>query len=168
MMLDMFDVYACKKNIILFLLLVIIITPLLLGEKPKGMVYDDGCRFDMFKNNMEVTDRANYLNEMDYIVDRLHIKGHIKECQDKYHPNLFPYLNNKNTQVCEQANYWLGKFKYMCKHMGNLRYNFFLIIMCDMWNYVKQDGRINVIETFKLDKVKATFKRKYHDNTPLE
>ena len=150
------------------MLLVIIITPLLLGEKPKGMVYDDGCRFDMFKNNMEVTDRAKYLNEMDYIVDRLHIKGHIKECQDKYHPNLFPYLNNKNTQVCEQANYWLGKFKYMCKHMGNLRYNFFLIIMCDMWNYVKQDGRINVIETFKLDKVKATFKRKYHDNTPLE
>ena len=57
---------------------------------------------------------------------------------------------------------------YVNDHMGNLRYNFFLIIMCDMWNYVKLDGRINVIETFKLDKVNATFKRKYHDNTPLE
>ena len=132
------------------------------------MVYDDGCRFDLFKNNIFKTNRAKYLDDMDFIVDRLHIQGHVLDCQEKYHPKLFPYLLNKNTQVCEQANYWLSKFKYMCKHMSSLRFNFFLFTMCDMWNYIKLDGRINVTETFRLDKVKATFKRKYHDGAPLE
>jgi len=132
----------------------------------KILVYDDGCRMEAFiKNAKTKTDRLAKLAGMQCAVDRLHIKGHVKECQVKYHPKLFPILTNKNNIVCEQLNYWLGKFKYMCKHMSSYRYNFFLFIMCDMWNFVKLDGRINLVDTFKLEKVKTTFKRKYDDES---
>ena len=57
--------------------------------------------------------------------DKLHFKGHVA-CLDTHHPDLFPELADINTEVCEQVNFWLSKYKYILKHMNFYRYNFFL------------------------------------------
>ena len=49
------------------------------------------------------SDRAGCLKEVDYVVDKLHIKGHIgKNCKKFCHPDNFAELQPLNTVVCEQ------------------------------------------------------------------
>jgi hypothetical protein len=73
--------------------------------------------------------RALCLKDVGYVVDKLHIKGHIgKNCKKFCHPDNFPPLKLLNTVVCEQKNFWLGKYKYSLKHMGTNRFNFFVFI----------------------------------------
>ena len=55
-------------------------------------------------------------------MDKLHIKDHVgAECKETCHPKLFPMLKDTNTVICEQINFWLGKFKHILKHMSFYR-----------------------------------------------
>ncbi len=48
---------------------------------------------------------------------KLHIKvaSFPREC----HPDEYPDLKLVNTVICEQVNFWLGKFKHILKHMNH-------------------------------------------------
>ena len=52
--------------------------------------------------------------------------------------------NNLNTSVCEQTNYWFGRFKYILKHMNLERFHFLIFLLCD--NYNKEKHFIGKIE----------------------
>lgn len=103
---------------------------------PKYFVYDNACNMMKFcQTRTQTSDRANILGKIKYVVDKLHIKGHVGEfCHSHCHPDLFPELKELNTVVCEQKNFWLGRYKYSLKHMNSYRYNFFLYIICDEYN----------------------------------
>ena len=101
------------------------------------MIYDNACNFKAFINGRkDSTPTAGILKELIYVVDKLHIQGHIgQKCLETF-PKLFSEIDLLNTVVCEQCNFWLGKYKYMLKHMNQFRF-LFLCIMCNFYNNVK-------------------------------
>jgi hypothetical protein len=103
------------------------------------MIYDNACNFKAFVNGREESSpRASILKDLIYVVDNLHIQGHVgQKCLKTFHPKLFPEIAPLNTVVCEQCNFWLGKYKYMLKHMNQYRFLFFLFIMCNFYNLMK-------------------------------
>ena len=75
------------------------------------------------------------------------MKGHTGEkCKTNNDPALFPDLDDVNTQICEQINFWLGKFKFILKHMSVYRYNFFLFIIFDLYNEIKMEDLIDIAD----------------------
>jgi hypothetical protein len=82
--------------------------------------------------------RFDNIKNVKYVVDRLHIKGHKQKwCLKICHPDLFDDLNGTNTVVCEQINFWLGRFKHIMKHMNATRFNFFLYIILNEHNQLE-------------------------------
>lgn len=61
-----------------------------------------------------------------YVVDKLHIQGHEQqERKDECGPNLFPELKTVNILISKQINYWLGKYKFIMKHINVFRFKFY-------------------------------------------
>ena len=80
----------------------------------------------------------------------MHIKGHVGlDCLKFNHPKHFPELSGTNTVVCEQTNFWASGYKHSTKHMNHIRFNFFLYIICNEFNIIMTQGRVNVFEPFK-------------------
>jgi hypothetical protein len=113
--------------------------------------------------NIKLTDRSAEFHNIVFVIDRLHIKGHIGKCLNICNPALFPELDGKNAVICEHCNYWLGKYKYMTKHMNYNRFPFFLFIICSMWNEIKLSKNIDLNDCFKTYKHGVTYKRKYNE-----
>ena len=85
------------------------------------------------------------------------MKGHTgKKCKLTNNPKLFPELDNINTQICQQINFWLGKFKYILKHKSVYPFNFFLFIIFDMYNQIKLEGIIDIADCIHFEKCDAT------------
>ena len=82
--------------------------------------------------------------------------------KDECDPKLFPELKTVNTVICEQINYWLGKYKFIMKHMNVFRFNFFLYIISNEYNKIKVNGKFNNINVFKLEQTNSK-KRKYEE-----
>jgi hypothetical protein len=97
-------------------------------------------------NRAKKSERCHCFGDVDYIVDKLHIKGHIgKNCKKFCHPDNFPWVKSLNSVVCEQKNFWLGKYKYSLKHMGIYRFNFFIFIICDANNQLNIEYKLGFI-----------------------
>lgn len=116
------------------------------------MVYDDACHLKPYCEARAaecLSERVAIFNNIKYVVDKLHIKGHVGEiCRNTVHPNLFPELDDSNTVVCEQTNFTIGRHKHQLKHMNKDRYHFFLYILFDMFNKVKIDGKFSTCTTW--------------------
>ena len=108
--------------------------------------------------------RAKIFTKINYVVDKLHIKGHIgKNCKKFCHPDIFSFLEPLNSVVCEQKNFWLGKYKYSLKHMSAHRFNFFIFIMCDAYNQLNVDKKLGFINNNYISQKTAQLKRKYEE-----
>jgi len=82
-----------------------------------------------------LTNRTKKFIDKKFVVGKLHIQGHTDhDCRFICHPDLYPDLNEINTVVVEQINFWVGQFKYITKHMNYFRYLFFLFILFDEYN----------------------------------
>ena len=58
-----------------------------IGQFPKYLCYDNSCQFSKFcKNRQGRTDRSAFLDDLTYVIDRLHVQGHIKACREKFAP----------------------------------------------------------------------------------
>jgi hypothetical protein len=94
------------------------------------LVYDDACHLKPYCEARAaecLSERVAIFNNIKYVVDKLHIKGHVGEiCRNTVHPNLFPELDDSNTVVCEQTNFTIGRHKHQLKHMNKDRYHFFI------------------------------------------
>ncbi|CAF1092729.1 unnamed protein product [Brachionus calyciflorus] len=108
---------------------------------PKFLIYDDACHLKkMVDKNMiwEKSDRASFLKDINFAIDRLHINNHKDSwCLKNLHPENFSELNGINSVVCEETNYWLSGFKHNLKHMNHQRFNFFLFVILNMFNNTK-------------------------------
>ena len=101
------------------------------------------------------TERLLKLKDTKYVVDKLHIQGHTERwCLENCHPKLFPELEPINTVVCEQLNFWLGRYKHIVKHMNIYRFNFFLYIILNEYNKIKINGKYEVCKTTSFIKKK--------------
>ena len=82
-----------------------------------------------------------------------------KWCLENCHPKLFLELDGYNTQVSEQLNSWLSKFKDSLKYMSVYRYNFFLYIIFNEYNKIKIEKKFEISDGPIFKKIKG-FKRK--------
>lgn len=87
------------------------------------------------------------MDECTYVIDRLHVQGHVAVCKENYSPKLYSDLDTAKTMVCEQRNFWVSGFKHNVKHMNEFRFIFFLFIIFDYFNEVKCVGLINIANT---------------------
>ena len=60
-------------------------------------------------------------------------------------------------------NFWVGRFKYMVKHMNYFRYIFFHYIIFDLYNTMKTLGKISLGQNYSYTKSYAN-KRTYPDD----
>jgi len=129
-------------------------------QLPKYICYDNSCQLHKFCEKRNQTERSKFMDEKIYIIDRLHVQGHVEGCQKIYHPRLYPDINNCNSMICEQRNYWISGFKHSVKHMNQYRFNFFFYISFDYYNEIKSKGIINIDNSIDLEKIPAE-KRKF-------
>lgn len=124
---------------------------------PKVLGYDDACHLHKF---IHLPKRATkYVNNilwqglsrMKLFVDRFHYGNHVDEwClehMDPERPDIVQFLRvfgadgvetgKVNTQICEETFSWLQAYKNTTRHMGEARFQFFLITICWMRNKVK-------------------------------
>ena len=114
------------------------------GDIPNYLIYDDACRLRRFienrNSNLPCNNRIAKItpDKIRYVVDKMHIKGHSEQwCLENCHPKLFPELDNVNTVVCEQTNFFVDNYKHILKYMNFLRFNFFLYIVLNEFNNIK-------------------------------
>lgn len=112
---------------------------------------------------MHNSERMAFIKDEIFVIDRLHVKGHIEECKKNYHPSLYSDLSPVNTMVCEQRNFWISAFKYMVKHMNQSRFIFFFYIIFSKSNEITLQGKIKIINevAFISDQVKRKFAKLY-------
>ena len=100
---------------------------------PKYIIYDNACHLDAYiKNNRisEKSKRGEILSTSNFLIDRLHIKNHVREdCHRNYNIDLHIELLNINSVVCEEINCCFGLYKHAMKHMNSIRFNFFMYII---------------------------------------
>jgi hypothetical protein len=99
----------------------------------KFIIYDNACHLKPFlDSHHNLTDERLKIYETKiFAIDRIHIYNHSrKECK-KFECNNFKELQNINSVVCEETNYWFSGFKYCIKHMSQERLLFFLYIIFD-------------------------------------
>ena len=132
------------------------------GPISNFLIYDAACKLMPFcVKRSTKSERATCLKDIDYVVDKLHIKGHIGKNFKKFcHPDNFPQLKPLNTVVGEQKNFWLGKYKYSLKHMGMTRFNFFVFIICDSYNQLNIENKIGFIVNNDISEKSERLKRK--------
>ena len=111
-----------------------------LGQFPNYICYDNSCQLHKFCTNRVKTEKSSFLDNEIFIIDRLHVQGHVEQCKSVYHPNKYNEINSCNTMICEQRNFWIGGFKHMTKHMNQYRFAFFLFIHFNYYNEIKTQG----------------------------
>ena len=81
-------------------------------ELPIYFIYDDACHLRKYISNYDFKDksiRSKVLFEKHHYIDKFHMHNHVdKWCKANCDPNEIDDLNNVNTVVCEEVNYWLG------------------------------------------------------------
>lgn len=75
------------------------------------------------------------------------MQGHVKACREVFSPDLIRDLDDAQTMICEQRNFWISGFKHNVKHMNQWRFDFFLYIIFSHFNQVKCEGLINIGNT---------------------
>ena len=115
-------------------------------------------KFIVKRNTIQET--SDYLDNRIFVIDRLHIQGHVEPFQQIYHPKLYPDIDKTKSMICEQRNFWISGFKYMCRHMNEDRFNFFFYIQFDYFNQVKVEGIIPIANVSPLPKGQGE-KRKF-------
>ena len=101
------------------------------------------------------SERAQIFQNIDFVVDKLHIK----DCKKYCHPDNFPAMKPLNSVVCEQKKFWLGRYKYSLKHMSVNRYNFFLFILCNAYNHLNINNQLEYLENHYQKEKYLHFKR---------
>ncbi len=88
------------------------------GEFPKYICYDNSCQLHKFCVN-RANRKSKFFAECTYFIYRLHVKGHVARCREIYSPNLIRDLDNAQTMICEQRNFWISGYKHNVKHMNH-------------------------------------------------
>jgi len=117
----------------------------------KYLGYDRACGLQPFLQNIakkQVPFAAYLLENVKFLVDRFHIKGHTEKCcmplennpECCYHPDLakFKEICTANTECAEQAFRWLNKLKYTVRQMSRYKFNFFLFELVNMHNTIRE------------------------------
>ena len=99
------------------------------------IIYDRGC--DMKRMVQKFFPANHVLSSMDYVIDKFHFSNHKENyCKVNCNPND-KELEGVNTEVCEQINFWISRFKHNVKHMNCDRYYYFIYIIFNHYNEMK-------------------------------
>lgn len=109
---------------------------------PNYVVYDLGCKLKKYIENenniLNETERLKALKMKNIVVDRFHFEKHSitdQICRNFCDANKYSDLNEVNTSVCEEINFWFSKYKHIIKHMNRTKQYFYLYNILDEFNY---------------------------------
>lgn len=94
-----------------------------LNKSFKYIVYDNGCKMHAHINNNQ--EKYPRLINSVCLIDRFHIRNHKASCFKHFNPDDFKTMQGINTQVCEQENFEVNRFKFQTRHMNENGYHFF-------------------------------------------
>lgn len=107
-------------------------------DRLSHLVYDDVCHLDNLIQ--QIADKhvcLQILAELTPKLDKLHFLNHVRvECRTpkgKFNPYDDPKLIGMNTQICEQSNNWVARFKFAVKHMDE-KAPLFMLRMAQLHN----------------------------------
>lgn len=112
-------------------------------HKPSILIYDNACKVSKYSENHSAknTERSIHLDKMEHVIDKFHFKNHTEpDCKKYCNPHSLSVLNNLNTSVCEQTNFWFGRYKHMLKSMKLVRFHFFIFTILNEYNTAKFNG----------------------------
>lgn len=108
---------------------------------PEYIIYDNACHLRPYIENKKIKENhkdnkcALSLLSKKFFIDRMHLNNHKgKYCFEHCDMDTDPNLDNVNSQVVEQLNFWFSKFKHNLKHMNYVRYLFFIFIILNVYN----------------------------------
>ena len=123
----------------------------LINWVPQLLGYDDACHLYLFVHNSARYACHTHLNSdfrtvwarikesTHFFIDRFHFSNHVDAwCQQNMSPfrdEVKQRLEGCNTEICEQTFKWLAKYKYSSIGMGRLRFNWFVLRMCELHNH---------------------------------
>ncbi len=86
-------------------------------------VYDNGCNLAA---SVSAAPYNHLISNMKFVIERMHIKNHVrKTCKTNFSCDLYPWLKNLNSEICEQRFSLLLKHKTNTKHMSRRHYEFY-------------------------------------------
>lgn len=101
------------------------------SRKVEFCIYDNGCHLD---ETVQKIPENNNLKSLKFLIDRFHIKNHVRSSCKKYSADNFSELKLFNTQICEQTFSHISKYKHMTKHMSKNHFNFFYLWLLNELN----------------------------------
>ena len=101
---------------------------------PEHLFYDFACQFNEYALNRA----PEYFKDCRCWHDIFHSFNHT--CGDTFKSKRMPQVA-ANTEICEQFNSYLQRFKWTCTHLGQERFCFMLQYAIYKWN-IKQTKRI--------------------------
>ena len=57
---------------------------------------------------------------------------------EKYSQNLIRDLDNAQTMICEQRNFWISGYKHNVNHMNQYRFHFFIALFLNILMKLKK------------------------------
>ena len=118
------------------------------SELPGIFCYDDACHLKKFLINRKIetlSERGKQLSNKTHLIDKFHIYNHKDPyCLKNCNPYDYKEMDKLNSVVCEEINFWAGKFKYILKHMNYYRFHFYLYIIFNLYNKEKLKNQKNL------------------------
>ncbi len=107
-------------------------------DLPEYFVYDDACHLLRYLINRKFdkkSERGKILLNKTHVMDKFHMHNHSDAwCTEHCDPNDIEDLQNTNSSVCEEINFWLKGFKHIVKHLSFVRFHFFMFIILNNYN----------------------------------
>lgn len=108
----------------------------LIGNNLQFAVYDNGCHLGTSVENLE---HDEHISNMKFVIDRFHQYNHKRPiCKTKYSCDLYPELDELNSEICEQKFRHLRLFKSITKHMGRFHFEFFYLCL---FSYLNENSK---------------------------
>ncbi len=125
-------------------------------------MYDNGCQLDKYvRARITNNNRTHAFEDVVFVVDRLHLKGHVAECKKSYNPDLYEHLDDVGTSINETRNSWISGYKHMVIHMNSMRYHMFFYIVFNEYNRIFSEGNINICESFNVNKKQTLLNKNF-------
>ena len=103
-------------------------------------------------NRLNEAKRSKKFEYCIFVIDRMHLRGHVEECHKNFSPNLYEHLEKIGTSINETRNSWISGFNGVTLHMNSMRYIFVFYIVFNEFNKIYSEGHINICDNYKLYK----------------
>lgn len=102
------------------------------------LIYDNACHLHKYSTNekrVSMGQAAKDLAQWKMMLDRMHVKNHVDECQQLYGiPPDCADLKGVDSMACEQYYKWLSSYRWVTCNMSAATYELTMLFIINMRN----------------------------------